>query len=220
MPVSAGAHGWFRVAGFPVPSLMGSTTSTSASPARCCRFRRHSGSGGASRSSECPPHQGFSTQGSCWSSRIWARFSCSTRTTATKVVGTPLDLVPGVDPTDATSRTSRLPAGPASLPGHAWRRSLRRRDGGARAVGTECRCAGAGGLGSRKGRVSPASGPATPSAADHWPARCCPRTARRSTSNRARSDDYGPEIAAMVNRNGLCRWTIWPRPRRRCRRTA
>jgi hypothetical protein len=102
------------------------------------------------------------------------------------VVGTPLDLIGGVNPTDSNRGLADC-QGCATTPARA--------------------------------RCSPANGPATPSVADRSPARCCPQTGRRCTSTAA-TNTSGRSTQATASRNGRCRWTIWRRPRRRCRRTA
>ncbi len=139
------------------------------------------------------------------------------------VIGTPLDLVEGVDPTDSTPRSRRLPAGAARAA-----RSPPHRPSPPRPASWWCRvAAGRPGVGAGRAAVPPRPdpaarprpGPATRSGRDRWPARCSPPTARRSTSTAA-TTSCGRINAA----DGKPKWSMplkfCRRPRRRCRRTA
>ena len=105
------------------------------------------------------------------------------------VVGTSLDLVAGVDPTDSQRGLADCAAGPTALPGRRGARVLARRRAsswsGCGSPTPRHPSSSACATGPVRRRCWRGSGPAPPSAAAHSPARCCPPTARPSTSTAA-----------------------------------
>ncbi len=219
---SAGAAGYGRAAACPAHCSTGSTTSTSASPAQCCPSPRPSGSGGVSPVIGLPMTPRILAPGQLLVITHLGQVLVFDAHRGT-AIGTSLDLVDGVDPTDAQRGLADcqlgrplcpIAAAPAFSPASnvvvvgLW-------EPNAEAPVVV-------GLRYRPGQTPPltGSGPAPPSAAGRCPVPCCPPTARPSTSTaatagcgRSNTDDgkakwsvplnYQPQTPPSVSPDGL-----------------
>ncbi len=139
------------------------------------------------------------------------------------VVGTSLDLVSGVDPTDSERGLGDCAAARHGLP-RLGRTGLRRRvrDAGARVVGT-----GRAGPGSHRAAVPTRPDPDPEPGVDQRRGRRGPhrqpgavRRRRHRLRQRARRPAVGAQHRRRHRRNGRSSWATSRRPRHRCHRTA